>query len=104
MKKSKIILCFSFIILFFYINYSINNISSKYSLEDDSINGIVTSIKYYDNKISYVVKAKENVLVNDYNFISDIKLGDEVILNGVFVLPKNNSNFYLFNYKEYLLI
>ena len=53
-------------------------------------------------KISFVVKNKENVLVNDYNLISDIKLGDYVYVEGIMKEPQVNTNFNLFNYKNYL--
>lgn len=104
MKKLKIILLFStFIVAFIYVYYKNNNIVSLYNENVTSIEGIVTDINYFDDKISFTVKGKENLLVNDYNLISDIDLGDYILAEGIMKKPKTNTNFNLFNYKNYLL-
>ncbi len=104
MKKLKIILLFStLIITFIYVYYKNNNIVSLYDENVTSIEGIVTDINYFDDKISFIVKDKENILVNDYNLISNIKLGDYILAEGIMKKPKTNTNFNLFNYKNYLL-
>jgi len=104
MKKLKIFLLFSFsILIFIYVYYQNKNINSVYTEDVTSIDGIITNIYYTDNKISFVVKGKENVLVNDYNLISDIRLGDFVHIEGTMKHPQINTNFNLFNYKNYLL-
>ncbi len=104
MKKLKIILLFSTLIfIILYVYYKNNNIVSFYDENVTRIEGIVTDINYFDDKISFVVKNKESILVNDYNLISDIKLGDYVLAEGIMKKPNTNTNFNLFNYKNYLL-
>ena len=104
MKKLKIILLFSTLIfIILYVYYKNNNIISFYDENVTRIEGIVTDINYFDDKISFVVKNKESILVNDYNLISDIKLGDYVLAEGIMKKPNTNTNFNLFNYKNYLL-
>lgn len=104
MKKLKIFLLFSLsFFVFIYVYYKNSNINSIYTDDVKSIEGIITDINYEDNKISFIVKNKENILVNDYNFISDIKLGDYVYIDGSMKQPQSNTNFNLFNYKNYLL-
>lgn len=104
MKKLKIFLLFSITLLvFIYVYYKNNNINSIYTNDMTSIEGIITDINYEDNKISFVVKNKENILVNDYKLISDVRLGDYVYIEGIMKEPQSNTNFNLFNYKNYLL-
>ncbi len=104
MQKLKIFLLFSIsLILFIYVYYKNSNINSIYNNGLTTIEGIITNINYADNKISFIVKGKENILVNDYNFISNIKLGDYVHIEGTMKEPQVNTNFNLFNYKNYLL-
>lgn len=104
MKKLKIFLLFSITLLvFIYVYYKNNNINSIYTNDMTSIEGIITDINYEDNKLSFVVKNKENILVNDYKLISDVRLGDYVYIEGIMKEPQSNTNFNLFNYKNYLL-
>ena len=102
MKKSKIILFFSLVCLLVITCIRINFTRYEYK-EKKYIEGVVTEIDYYDNKISFIVKGSDKVLVNDYNFKAKIKLGDKVVVKGKSKLPKINTNFNLFNYKNYLL-
>jgi competence protein ComEC len=104
MKKLKIFLLFSLTFLvFIYVYYKNNNINSIYTNDMTSIEGIITDINYEKNKISFIVKNKENILVNDYKLISDVRLGDYVHIEGIMKEPQINTNFNLFNYKNYLL-
>lgn len=84
------------------IFYSINNISSKYNIDTKSITGIVTDIKKDDKKTVITIKAKENLLVYYYNDIN-LYLGDKVKVIGTLEELKQNTNFNLFNYKNYML-
>lgn len=104
MKNLKIIL-FCSLIIFQIINirHNIRNSSSKYNLDTNTIYGMVISKDISENKISFIVKGEENILVNDYDFISDVSLGDVVKIDGVIKEVKPNTNFNLFNYKNYLL-
>lgn len=109
MKKSKIILLFKIcflIVLFFYCFYFFkqkNNLS-KYSSNDTTIYGHITKIEVKDNKLTLIIKAKENVLVNYYfNELPDLNIGDYVTVSGKFELPNKRRNFNLFDYRNYLL-
>lgn len=97
MKKLKIILLFSLIILFF-ININKN---SLYSLEDNKVTGTITNIEYKNGNTYLEIIGKEKVLVNYYDYI-DLKIGDNIYLEGTFKLPNSNRNFNLFNYQNYL--
>lgn len=106
MKKLKIILLFSFIIL---IPLSfIYNSKSKYSNETE-IKGIVNSYKIDGNELKIELLAKEKIIAYYYFKTEEeknsftINLGDEVLLEGNLKEPSNNTNFNLFNYKKYLL-
>ena len=86
----------------FKVYYSINNVSSKYNLNTNNISGIVTNINNADGKIIITLKAKENVLVYYYSDIG-VELGDKIKVIGTLNKLKSNTNFNLFNYKNYML-
>ncbi len=96
MKRLRIILlCSTFIYVLLFINLY------KYPYKEfTSIEGTIKDITYYENKVSFVIN---NTLVNDYNFKSNISLGDYVIVKGKSNLPSKNTNFNMFNYRNYLL-
>ena len=109
MKKLKIISQFNiivFAIILITILYVIFNIlnppSSKYSKEETKITGIIYECKKTDEKTTIKIKGKENILINYYdNF--NCRLGQKIIAKGEIKKPQKNTNFYLFNYKNYLL-
>ncbi len=84
------------------IIYKINNVSSKYNINDKEIIGIVTNIKEDDKKTTLTIKAKENVIVYYYRDIK-VDLGDKVKVIGTLKELNGNTNFNLFNYKNYML-
>lgn len=109
MKKLKIILQ-SNIILFIiilttvlYVTFNIlNPAPSKYSNEEKEITGIVYECQKKEDKTVIKIKGKENILINFYdNF--NCKLGEKIKAFGEIENPNSNTNFYLFNYKNYLL-
>ena len=112
MIRLKIILrskIFYLILILFTAIYSFiilkNNIYlTKYSTDSKSITGIVTNIKYKDtmNIIEVRTSILDKVLVYDYDKVN-INLGYKVKVEGTIDMPNNNSNFYLFNYRKYLL-
>ena len=89
---------YSFIILKHELYLTKYNVNSKY------ITGIVTNIKYKDtmNIIEVRTGIFEKVLVYDYDKVS-VGIGYKVKVEGTIDMPNNNSNFYLFNYRKYLL-
>ena len=106
MKKLKIILVFSFLILFLYnLNYK-----NKYNLNDTNIKGIIDKYKITNNKLKLEIKGKERIICNLYfktdlekeKFSKKIKLGQTVNLKGKMNIPKENSTKNLFNYRKYL--
>ena len=109
MKKSKIISQFNiivFAIILITILYVIFNIlnpaPSKYSKDETEITGIIYECKKTEEKTTIKIKGKENILINYYdNF--NCRLGQTIIAKGEIKKPQKNTNFYLFNYKNYLL-
>ena len=103
MKRSKIIYLFNFIIFVFLLIYSFNyNHESKYTNESE-ITGIIIEKKVKENNVTLVIKGLEKVQANCYDCDVIYKIGDIVNLKGYFKEIKGNTNFNLFNYKNYLL-
>ena len=118
MKRLKIILqskYFYFILilttLIFVIfnNYIIKRQSIYYD-NSNSVTGIIDDYHIDGDYLSINLKSKENINATYYfktekeknNFALNYKLGDKVKLIGELSSPINNTNFNLFNYKEYL--
>lgn len=100
MKKLKIVLLFSILI---YLGIILKNkiYFSKYTNETEII-GIVTKIEKKENYTKIELKAKEKILCT-YNGDIEINLGMKLKLKGELQNIKENTNFNLFNYKEYML-
>ena len=105
MKKLKIILRHNiiYILLLLLIPYFfiINNFKSKFTINDTNINGVIKSIKYSENKTTFILKSKELILCNYYDYI-DLDIGDKINITGYINNVRENTNFNLFNYKNYL--
>ncbi len=86
----------------FNLIYKLNHVKSKYDINTESITGIVTNIKIDDKKTTITLKAKENIIVYYYKNI-DINLGDKIEVIGALNPLSNNTNFNLFNYRNYML-
>ena len=113
MKKSKtkllysIFLIISLVLIVLNFNYMK---TSKYKNETTFKIKII-NFKIDGNLLNIQGKEKENIIINYYiktkkekdKLTRILKLGDIVEVKGVLQKPKNNSNFYLFNYKKYLL-
>ena len=113
MKKLKTILKlkqkYTYILFITFIIYAliITNISitSTYKESDTTFEGNVLSIKNYDTKTTIIIKEKnkkEKILVNYYEKIDKINLGDKVKVKGTLKLPSKNTVPNLFNYRAYL--
>ena len=103
MKKSKTIYLFNIIVFIFLLVYSFNySYESKYKNESE-ITGIIVSKKIKENNVTLIIKGREKVQANCYDCVVDYKIGDIVKLKGYFKEVKGNTNFNLFNYKNYLL-
>ena len=115
MKRLKIILnskylyIVLFLILIIYFLYYISiDRKSNISLSNNTYSGIVTNYKIDKELLTIEVKGNEKIIgyyyfksLDDVNNF-DIKLGDTVLLNGIFNIPNNNTVPNLFNYKNYL--
>lgn len=100
MKKLKIILLFSLLV---YVGIILKNkiYFSKYNNETEII-GVVTKISKKENYTKIELKAREKILCT-YNGNIDLELGMKLKLKGKLQNIKENTNFNLFNYKEYML-
>lgn len=98
MKKLNLIFLFSIIYVFIVIK--LNLITTKYN-DIVSITGVVTNIKYSDDKTTITIKNKEKILIYTHNDIS-LNLGDYVNVTGKFYLPNENTTKNIFNYRNYL--
>lgn len=109
MKKLKIISPFNLIVLsiflitVIYVIFYINNPpKSKYSIDETEITGTIYECQNKEDKTVLKIKGRENVLINYYgNF--NCQLGLKIKAIGEMKEPSHNTNFYLFDYKNYLL-
>ena len=78
---------------------------TTYKENDSTFEGNILSIKKYDTKTTFIIKEKnktEKILVNYYETIDKINLGDKVKIKGTLKLPSKNTVPNLFNYRKYL--
>ena len=103
------ILLFLLLIIYCFFYYSYTR-DTNIDLNSDSFTGIITNYKIDKDLLTLEVKGKEKIVGYYYfksleeanSFGSKYKLGDKVLLNGSFSIPKNNTVPNLFNYKNYL--
>lgn len=77
--------------------------NSLYNINSKEVEGIVTNIKYVDEKLTIGLKAKENLLIKTYiKKKPNINLGDTIHIEGEFTIPSKNTSKNLFNYQKYL--
>lgn len=94
------------IVTFFYVIYVLNK---ELDIPSDNIEvtGIIDNIYYDVSKLQITLKGKEIVLVNKYDEIeklkNSIKIGYKVRIKGQVNIPRENTNFNIFNYRKYLL-
>mgnify|MGYP004682602221 FL=1 len=106
MKKLKIVLLFSILL----IRIPMISVSSNYSNETE-IYGIITDYKIDGNQLTMQIKAKEKIIVTYYfnsetekkYYQKNLNLGFEILCQGTLMKPDDNRNFYLFNYRKYLM-
>ena len=103
------ILLFISSIIYTFVNINFIKINSIYNINTTKIEGYITSYNITDNKLTLILKAKENIIVN-YYFKNDKEkknfnffYGDTIQTIGKMNIPKENSNFNTFNYRKYLL-
>lgn len=106
MKKLKIVLLFSILL----IRIPMISVSSNYSNETE-IYGIITDYKIDGNQLTMQIKAKEKIIVTYYfnsetekkYYQKNLNLGFEILCQGTLMKPDDNRNFYLSNYRKYLM-
>ncbi len=103
MKKSKTIYLFNIIIIIFTYIYVKNYKLESFYTNETKVIGIVEKVKIKDGNVTLFIKAKEKILAQCYECTFLYKVGDQVALDGYFKEIVVNNNFYLFDYKEYLL-
>lgn len=102
MKKSKITLLYKLFPLFLIpLLFNLSQ-TSIYNKNTKQVIGTIYSCKYKDDKTIIEIKNKEKLLINYYGKFN-CKLGTKIKVNGEIKKPNENTNFYLFNYKKYLL-
>ena len=103
MKKSKIILLYSLILLLTTFLIKINKKQENiYKSNIKEIKGIIIDCNQKEDKENITIKAKEKILVT-YKNKYKCKLGDKIKVKGKIIEPEENRIFYQFNYKNYLL-
>jgi len=100
LKKLKIILLFSYILISIYTCFSLFK-PVKYINEKISFSGTILDISEKDNYTSLIVQSKTNKYLV-YTNKNNCKLGQKVYIKGIKKTPNKNTNFYLFNYQNYL--
>ena len=64
--------------------------------------GIIYKIKTTKEKTTIYLKSKEKLVVYYYDQVSDLSLGDKIVVTGNLLKPENNTIPNKFNYKKYL--
>lgn len=106
MKKLRIILQSKILILFLIsittivvlINTNKKSFNSNKLGSNKTITGIITNISF--TEYNKVLEIEDTVIYT--NFDTDFLLGQKIECTGIVSLPKQNTNFYLFNYRNYL--
>lgn len=103
-----VLLIISVIYSLIYINFHIKE--SIYKGNEKETIGNITDKSIDGNKLSMIVKNKEEIIVNYYiedkreliYIKNNYNLGDTIYIKGELISPINNTVFNLFNYKKYL--
>lgn len=98
------------LILYIFLFTKVIKYKSNYNIKDTILSGNITSISINGNKLTLVIKGKEKVIANYYiktldeknNILKTLHHKDEILLEGTFKVPSNNTIPNNFNYKKYL--
>ncbi len=109
MKKLRYILQHRYLFKILAILVTIITLLSTKYIKNNSIysnetefKGTIYRIKEDTNKTTIYIKSKENLVINYYNKIDNLNLGDTILVNGILQAPTNNTIPNQFNYKDYL--
>ena len=103
MKKSRIILWFSYGVVFLFTLFRITQ-PLKEKNPQNELTGRILEIQEKEKSITYTIQGREKWIVYDYEKQSmPLQLGEYVRIQGEEKKIEKNRNFYLFDYKKYLL-
>ena len=97
----KIITTIILIIAIIYTK-TINKKSVYNDNDENTFVGKVYKIKKHNDKVIIYIKAKEKIIIYDYNKTPNIFLGDTIRVSGELTISPHNTIPNLFNYQEYL--
>ena len=100
MKRLKILLLFSYFVIFIFTIQSILY-PKKLTEKNLTTEGTIIDIskrKDYDTIILQTKHERYLIYLKEHSFI----LGDKIYVNGKLKIPEKNRNFYLFHYQNYL--
>ncbi len=81
-----------------------NFYQTKYSEDDTYLKGVIQNIVLDDKQMKiYLDEVLINYYINEKTPTIDLQVGDEIKVTGSFSKPKEEDNFNLFNYRNYLL-
>ena len=95
--KVLAILIIILIIIFTKILYK-----EKTDLDKTTFVGTVYRIKRNNQKTTIYIKEKEKIIINCYDQITNLRLGDKILVKGKQIKTTNNTIPNQFNYKKYL--
>lgn len=75
---------------------------SVYTGDETEFIGTIYKIKHSDDKTTLYIKSREKLVVNYYDNLDNLSLGDTIKVTGVLKVPSNNTIPNLFNYRKYL--
>ncbi len=101
-RKISVILIIIFLFSIFRITIILLNDKNIYHETKKEVTGVITYIKKDNDKTIFDIKSNNNYRITTYNDFN-YELGDNVLVNGIFTSPSDNTVFNLFNYRKYLL-
>jgi len=101
-QRIKVIIFIIFLICIFRITFVLINDKNIYHETKKEVGGVITYINKDEDKTTFDIKENGKYRITTYNDFN-YKLGDKVLVSGVFMAPSDNTVFNLFNYRKYLL-
>jgi len=114
LKKLLYSRTFYIVLILFTLIYTFIFISipkkSKYTPDENKLEGIVTSYKFDGDKLTFILNGKEKLKCNYYfdresekeEYVKHFKYGSRIKISGTLSTPSNNTIPNTFNYRKYL--
>ena len=106
----KIFIILLITLIYVYVIVNNNYYNTKYDPNITKLTGTISKINIDGNKVNIILIGKQKIMVNYYlknknelNKFKKYKLGYKLEIKGTLSKPNNNTTFYLFNYRKYLL-